>query len=116
MPNGHLLNQGCPICNSSKGELKIIKFLKENNINFEQQKKFNNCKYKRLLSFDFYLPEQNILIEYDGKQHYGIGGWVDKTIPLKDEIKDVFAFNNGYKMLRIPYTMFNSIEEILKNI
>jgi very-short-patch-repair endonuclease len=114
--NDHLNGSGCSICNSSKGELKIINFLKNNNIKFETQKTFNNCKYKRLLPFDFYLPEQNILIEYDGEQHYGFGRFIDKSIHLRDEIKDVFAFNNGYKMLRIPYTMFDDIEKILKNI
>jgi very-short-patch-repair endonuclease len=112
-PKIHLNGSGCSKCNSSKGELQITKFLEQNNIKFEIQKMFDSCVYKSKLKFDFYLPEQKTLIEYDGEQHYGFGRFIDKTIPLRDEIKDVFAINNGYKMIRIPYTMFDSIEEIL---
>lgn len=37
---------------------------------FENQKKFNDLKDKSYLKYDFYLPEKNTLIEFNGKQHY----------------------------------------------
>ena len=66
----HLLGCGCPKCNSSKGENEIRKYLNKYNINFKEQEKFENCKNEKELPFDFYLPEYNICIEYDGKQHF----------------------------------------------
>lgn len=66
----HLCGSGCPKCKSSKGEKLISSFLKEHNINFEQQKRFKECKFKRALPFDFYLPDYNLCIEYQGIQHF----------------------------------------------
>src|ERR1035437_4477643 len=70
--DGHIVSngRGCPICKESKGEKQIRLFLKENNIYYVQQHKFPNCKAIRPLVFDFYLPEFNICIEYDGQQHF----------------------------------------------
>ena len=62
----------CTKCNISKGEMLIESLLKKNNIIFETQHTFDDCKFKRVLLFDFYLPKQNILIEYDGRQHFEI--------------------------------------------
>ena len=70
-PNTHL-RCGCPHCKESKGEKIIEKILLKKNILFEKQKKFNDCAYKSKLVFDFYLPKQNICIEYDGLQHFKI--------------------------------------------
>ena len=58
-------------CESSNGELKIANFLSENNIEFLPQKTFDDligCG-NGLLSYDFYLPKYNLLIEYQGEQH-----------------------------------------------
>ena len=64
----------------SKGEAKIKTILLNNNIEFETQKTFDSCRFnntKTLAKFDFYLPSLNILIEYDGKQHFKASnsGW-----------------------------------------
>ena len=59
--------QGCPKCNSSKMERDIRKFLMENRIDFEEQKKFS---WLRKQSLDFYLPKQHIAIECQGAQHF----------------------------------------------
>jgi phage FluMu protein Com len=69
-PNVHLLGHGCPKCNESKGEKEIASWLSENNISFKRQKKFKDLKDKTYLSYDFYLPDYNLLIEYNGEQHY----------------------------------------------
>lgn len=57
---------GCPKCNQSIGEKMIERFLIKNNINYIYQKKFSDCKDKSLLSFDFYLPDYNTCIEFNG--------------------------------------------------
>jgi len=58
---------GCPFCiNESKGEKTIEKILYELGISYERQKTFNDCKDKKKLPFDFYLPEKNMCIEYNG--------------------------------------------------
>ena len=69
-PASHLQNYGCPICNESHGEKYIRNYLDKYFIKYIPQKKFNDLKDKTYLSYDFYLPNNNILIEYQGKQHY----------------------------------------------
>ena len=71
-PSNHRFGKGCPKCNSSKGELLTGKLLTIQNINYVSQKTYPDCKgiYNKNLRFDFYLPDYNILIEYNGMQHY----------------------------------------------
>jgi very-short-patch-repair endonuclease len=107
-PNDHLQGYGCPKCNESKGEKEIRIILKNNNINYQTQKKFNGCNYIRPLKFDFYLPDYNTCIEFDGEQHYKIkeffGGEKEfKNIQQRDQIKNVFCIENNINLLRIKY-------------
>lgn len=62
-------DSGCPHCKTSKGERRVEQYLKENNIEYNKQYKFKDCKDIRCLPFDFYLPNHNTCIEYDGEQH-----------------------------------------------
>ena len=99
---------GCPFCKESKGEKIIKNFLIDNNISFEQQKKFDDCKYKLKLPFDFYLSELNICIEYDGLQHYKcikiFGGEKNfNLIKKRDEIKNDYCEKNNINLIRIKY-------------
>ena len=107
-PNDHLSKHGCPTCNSSQGELNIIKILEEHSIKYINQKKFDGCINKRKLSFDFYLPDYNICIEYDGIQHFEsieyFGG--DKEfeyVKHKDSIKNNYCLSNNIKLFRIGH-------------
>jgi len=119
-PYSHLNGHGCPNCfNSSRGEQRIKKMLIENETLFEQQKTFPKCKNLRLLYFDFYLPDYNLCIEYDGKQHYKptkfFGGIEEfKKVRKRDEIKTIYCKNNGIKLLRIKYN--EDIKEKLEEI
>lgn len=120
-PNDILDGCGCPSCNSSKGELEIESILKINNIIYTKNKTFAGCKYKNLLKFDFYLPDLNICIEYDGIQHFKSiptfgGDKVFKENKLRDKIKNKFCKSNNIKLLRIPYTKFNQINKIMNLI
>ena len=118
----HLIGQGCPKCNESKGEKEIKEILESNNIIFEIQKKFKNCINIKPLPFDFYLPKYNTCIEYDGKQHFEpidfFGGEKGLQERIKrDEIKTNYCNNKNIKLIRIPYSKFDDIENILiKNL
>lgn len=69
-PNSHLNGSGCPICKESKGEKEIRKYLVRLNVKFIPQHKFTECKNIKQLPFDFYLPNYNTCIEFNGEQHY----------------------------------------------
>lgn len=110
----------CPICNESKGEKSIVNILDKCNIKFQRQFKFDDCKLYHRLPFDFYLPDYNLCIEYDGKQHFeivnswgGFDGYVSRCI--RDSIKNIYCRNNNIGLLRIPYFKFDEIENILVN-
>ena len=66
-PDKHLMGEGCPECKKSRLETKIKSLLVENNISFNEQKKF---EWLGKQSLDFYLPKYNIAIECQGIQHF----------------------------------------------
>jgi very-short-patch-repair endonuclease len=117
-PNTHLNGSGCPRCRASKGELKIRDYLMRCRIKFCSEKRFDSCRYKATLPFDFFIPSLNLLIEYDGELHfipisyYG-GEKALKATQKRDSIKTAFAKKYGFRLLRIKYTEYNRIEEIL---
>ena len=117
-PNNLLHNSGCPKCKSSKGENKIDKYLSSNNVCFNRQHKFKDCKNIRTLPFDFYLPDYNTCIEYDGELHYKAvdyfgGDDALSNTKCRDEIKTQYCKENNIKLIRIPYWEFDNIESIL---
>jgi hypothetical protein len=92
----------------SKGEISIEKYLIENKISYQRQYKIEDCRNILPLPFDFYLPELNILIEYDGKQHFEsidlFGGEIEfKKRKKNDDIKNKYCKKNKIPLLRIPY-------------
>jgi hypothetical protein len=120
-PDNHIHGYGCHYCNESLGEKKIRIFLTENNINYEYQKTFEGCKNINSLLFDFYLPDYNICIEFDGEQHYTpidfFGGRKALYYRKKlDDIKIKYCQNNKIKLLKIKYYDFYNIDTILKNL
>lgn len=128
-PHVHLRRDrcGCPKCKFSKGEQRISKYLEDRFIEYEHQKMFPNCrnpKTSRLLKFDFYVPSYNLLIEYDGDQHfmYGrkLGHYVStendlKNVQFRDSVKTEYAKNANIRLVRIKYTELSRIESILND-
>lgn len=120
LPYNFLKGKGCPHCYKkiSKGEQKIINYLEQNNIPYEYQKKFKELGNK---SYDFYLPKQNVLIEYQGEQHYNpfncFGGKekFEKQVQ-SDIIKKDFAQKYNYFLIEIPYYDYENIENILSKL
>lgn len=104
----HLSGSGCPICNESKGEEAISKYLTEKNIKFVRQHRFSDCKDKKPLPFDFYLPETNTCIEYQGEQHFRPtthwGGEDEfKNIIRRDKIKKEYCDSHNIPLVSINY-------------
>lgn len=116
--NGHTSSCGCLL---SYYNSLINSYLNELNIKFipEYTVEINNKKYR----FDFWLPDFNLIIEYDGEQHYfpvnfGHSDYSKVLEDFKrnqkhDEIKNKYCTDNGINLLRIPYTEKRNIKEII---
>ena len=92
-----------------------------NSIRYERQKRFKNCKNIKSLPFDFYLPERNVLIEFDGIQYYEVvehfgGKEKFKIRKENDNIKNKFCTDNNIDLIRIKYSDINNIEKILTKL
>lgn len=122
-PKSTLQGNGCPKCNQSRGERKISEWLENHNIQYIHQHSFEDCRDKKQLPFDFYLPDFNYCIEYDGRQHFepvdfaGKGKeWAQRQFELvqyHDSLKNNYCQDNNIRLLRIPY--YEDIEETLNN-
>ena len=117
-PNHTLSGHSCPICNQSRGEREISLWLDKNNFDYIQQYKFQDCRDKLPLPFDFYIPLYNMCIEYDGEQHFKPKDWfggIDalKILQYHDNIKTNYCANNNIQLLRISYKQ-DTIEELEK--
>lgn len=120
MSTGH----GCPLCNFSKGEWKVKRFLEKNNISHKIEHQFKDCINVLPLAFDFYLDAMNICIEYQGKQHYepvsfnGMGfekACENYEYGLKnDNIKRNYCKENNIRLIEIPYWDYKKLELILE--
>ena len=128
--NSRTSGNDCPKCSSSKGEKIITQILKGHNIDFKKEFTFNDCIYKGPLRFDFAIFNSKgklvKLIEYDGIQHFepvNFGGMSDeraleehKLTKKRDKIKNTYCKKNNISLLRIKYTEFSNLEEIITNL
>lgn len=111
----------CKICNSSLGEFKVNTYLKKLDIEFKQDIcYFNDLRGINggLLRPDFILPQYKVWIEYDGEFHYKnkVNKQTQEEYEFQnknDKIKDRYAKEHGWKLIRIPYWEINNIESIL---
>lgn len=109
-------NYSCPRCKGSKGQQKIRYILLNKNINFEEQKEFVIRQHK--LRVDFYLPDYDIILEYQGEQHFHpidfFGGEETfKKQVLYDNYKRQFFKE---KMIEISYLDYNNIEQKINDL
>lgn len=119
-PHDFLSGNRCPFCKQSKGEKLIQSTLDELEVNYTIQYVFDDLGRKnQRLPFDFYLPELNTLIEYDGIQHFEdvayFGGQYKLTEQKRrDALKNEYADRNNINLLRIPYTLTKEdvVEEV----
>lgn len=83
----------------SYAEKKVISLLSSNNIVFAREVVFKDCVNPLTgihLRFDFYLPVQNVLIEYDGKDFHS-----SPEVKSRDKIKYAFAKKNKITLIRV---------------
>lgn len=117
----HLKGQGCRLCiSSSKGEDFVKLHLEEMEVKYIRQHSFDTCKFINKLSFDFYLPDLNTCIEFDGEQHFKavsvFGGEKGYQLNVKrDTCKNNWCFENNIKLIRVKYNEINKIKEILNS-
>lgn len=114
------IKRACPYCSHSisYGERTIEEILNRNDINYVAEKSFDDCRSpysNTMLRFDFYLPDNNMCIEFDGRQHFdGCSfGEINQYVLLyeRDITKDEWCREHGIFLLRIPYTMIKKLYE-----
>lgn len=103
---------------TSNGERDIMLYLDKKNIKYEQQVTYQDCRLIHCLKFDFYLPKFDLLIEYDGGQHFKPVNWFGghdayQVNQKRDLTKNVFCFTNNQKLLRISCEEEDQIQKIL---
>ena len=124
----HLQGKGCPKCRKSRLEIEMEEFLLSKNLNYIYQfrPKFLHFN-KSYLSVDFYLPDYNIAIECQGKQHFVGKTFYSQNIEdiiRRDKLKKETLEKNNITVLY--YTnekiknyfgeIFNSKENLFKRI
>jgi very-short-patch-repair endonuclease len=124
-PASHLFGRGCPTCNASHGEKAVADVLDLLGIRYERQKTFPDCLMRNKLRFDFYLPDFNTVIEFDGIQHReprGFGGDKEKAnkeflaTKKRDAIKDAYCKKRGLTTLRVNFICKDTIEERIRDV
>jgi hypothetical protein len=110
-------------CLNSKANMIMDKILTQKNIPFKREYRFEDCRDKAPLPFDFALfnkyDELIGLIELNGSQHYSATGTGWRTperlvyIQKHDYIKRLFCEENKIPFLVIPYQYFNELEKFL---
>ena len=124
----HTSGHRCPVCNESKGEKKISMILDCLKIEYIPQYTFEDCKNKKKLPFDFAIIKNHkpiLIVEYDGLHHFEpvrFGGISEEKAKINfdnmranDELKNNYCKEQKIPILRIPYTKFDKLEEILIN-
>lgn len=124
-PHHHLDGAGCPSCSKSQGEARIEAFLRKNEIPFFSQYKIviNSSLFERdhFVLVDFFIPQNKLIIEFNGIQHYVEVEYFHKKDngfekqKLRDEKLRKWCNDNDVNLLEIKYNEIDSIEEVLIN-
>lgn len=109
--------QRCPICKASSGEQMLYHILQELEIDFKREKRFKDCREVNTLPFDTYIESLNLIIEFDGEQHFKpkFGEKEFNEIVYHDAIKNAYCEDNNINLLRIPFWEIDNMKEIVKN-
>lgn len=115
----HLHGCGCPLCSEPLGEKRIRHYLEKLGILFIRQYviRYKENNYR----VDFFIPSKNLIIEYNGAQHYmpvKLFGGAKKFHKQQRRDRNVrqYCKNNNIRLLEIPYLQYQIIEQILDNI
>lgn len=120
MGSFHLQGHGCPACRQSKGEKMIRRYLEKCGVKYIQQYKLLcGASIRR---YDFFLPDYNMIIEYDGMQHFKFSKHFHKTNngftekKYIDAQKTAYVIKNGHRLARIDHRSINKISQIIKKL
>lgn len=126
IPNKLQQGQHCPHCKISNGERLIKNYLDKNEIEYTYNKKYDGLIGigGRQLSYDFYLPEYNVLIEMQGIQHVqpvdftyshniGLAETNFKKQQEHDKRKREYAATHNIPLLEIWYDEIDHVDSIL---
>lgn len=119
----------CNFCSGrvSRGEAAISNWLDAHGLEYEREKSFTGLGAgRRKLRFDFYIPGRGLCIEFDGVGHFepvNFAGAYDEEGAIKrlasaqerDFAKDRFCADSGIDLLRISYTEFDQIPQLLSD-
>lgn len=103
---------------TSKGSFRIEKYLIKNSIKYIKEKHFKDTKIGKPLPFDFFLPDYNICIEYNGLQHYKLCKFSEFNLEKRkknDLLRYSYCQRKGIHLITIPYWDYKRIEEILRD-
>lgn len=124
-PANHCKGSGCKLCGdllNSKGIRRIESWLAANGIGYEREKTFDGLRSvttrNQFLRYDFFVPDANMLIEFDGPQHFKLiehwgGELAFRALVANDRRKNAWANERGYRLVRIGFTDEERIEEML---
>ena len=124
-PHDHLRGHGCPKCNLSHLERDVMDYLDEHRITYDYQKRFD---WLGRQSLDFYLPDYNVGIECQGRQHFFSVEWFggeDSLIECqkRDRRKFKRCDKHGIKLLyysnlgiEYPHTVFEDLNLLFEEI
>ena len=120
-PDNLLRGRGCPKCGIRQSHYMDIveRYLDDNNIHYVKEKTFEDCRFKRCLPFDYYIPSQNVCIEVDGEFHFNrktksfsLASSYEET-KKRDAIKGSYCKRNKIKLIRLPFYLKDSFIDIL---
>lgn len=114
----------CPECDGSResvGERNVRRYLQSKNIKFEQEYRIEDEKFfDTFARVDFYLPDLNTMIEFQGEQHYGIankaithgsGKWQSQK--KRDNHLRRYAVDHNIRLIEVPYTYRSNVDVFL---
>ena len=117
--------KSCGCEQRSLGIIKIDKILTNENISFIKEKTFPTCRFldtNAPARFDYWIEKDNLLIEYDGEQHFKEQdlNYFRDTLKKRQEhdiFKNQWCKNNNIPLIRISYLdidNINTYNDILK--
>ena len=97
----------CEKCVKKQSNLSyyVEQYLIEKGVEYIREFRFDDCRYKRALPFDFYLPSHNYVIEVNGDQHYYENPMFRQSLEERqkiDKIKEKYCIENNIGFLAIP--------------
>lgn len=101
----------------SYGEKTIARYLKSKRLKYIREHWFKDCfnnRTKHLLFFDFYIPELNMCIEFQGAHHYP--PHLTDEQRWRDKLKVKYCRKRGIKLLVVHYMDLKAFAGLFKRL